>query len=170
MAGALISSIGNKDLTWEKTYTLGVGVDAAFFQNRLRVNWDWYNKRTDNILFNVPITGLDDMENSIRLMEKGKTSLEGPGYASKEAAWALLSRICLYMSGTYENPNAEYAQKAVDYATKVIDSGKYQLLSREDFMVYNTFTPENNDESIFVVKRMASEKPDSWNSVGGMYS
>lgn len=58
MAGALISSIGNKDLTWEKTYTLGVGVDAAFFQNRLRVNLDWYNKRTDNILFNVPITGL----------------------------------------------------------------------------------------------------------------
>lgn len=58
VAGALISAIGNKDLTWEKTYTLGVGVDAAFFQNRLRVNLDWYNKRTDNILFNVPITGL----------------------------------------------------------------------------------------------------------------
>lgn len=113
---------------------------------------------------------IGDMENSIRLMEKGKTSSEGPGYASKEAAWAILSRIYLYMSGTYENPNAEYAQKAVDYATKVIDSGKYQLLPREDFMVYNTFTPENNDESIFVVKRMASEKPDYWNSVGGMYS
>ena len=113
---------------------------------------------------------IGDMENAIRLMEKGKTSSEGPAYASKEAAWAVLSRIYLYMSGTYENPNAEYAQKAVDYATKVIDSEKYHLLSREDFMVYNTFTPENNDESIFVVKRMASEKPDYWNTVGGMYS
>lgn len=113
---------------------------------------------------------IGDMENAIRLMEKGKTSSEGPAYASKEAAWAVLSRIYLYMSGTYENPNTEYAQKAVDYATKVIDSEKYHLLSREDFMVYNTFTPENNDESIFVVKRMASEKPDYWNTVGGMYS
>ncbi len=30
--------------------------------------------------------------------------------------------------------------------------------------------PENNKESIFVVKIMASEKPDYWNSIGGMYS
>lgn len=57
-AGALISAIGNKDLTWEKTYTLGIGLDAAFFENRLRFNLDWYQKRTDNILYNVPITGL----------------------------------------------------------------------------------------------------------------
>ena len=37
-------------------------------------------------------------------------------------------------------------------------------------MRYNTFMPENNKESIFVVKIMASEKPDYWNSIGGMYS
>ncbi|WP_032587552.1 RagB/SusD family nutrient uptake outer membrane protein, partial [Bacteroides fragilis] len=47
---------------------------------------------------------------------------------------------------------------------------KYELLSRENFMRYNTFMPENNKESIFVVKIMASEKPDYWNSIGGMYS
>lgn len=56
--GMLISQIGNKDLTWEKTYTFGVGFDASFFQSRLRVNFDWYNKRTDNIIYRVPITGL----------------------------------------------------------------------------------------------------------------
>lgn len=27
--GAMMSQIGNKDLTWEKTYTFGVGVDAV---------------------------------------------------------------------------------------------------------------------------------------------
>lgn len=57
-SGALISQIGNKDLTWEKTYTFGVGLDAAFFANRLRFNFDWYDKRTDNILYMVPISGL----------------------------------------------------------------------------------------------------------------
>ena len=30
-SGALISQLGNKDLTWEKTYTTGTGVDVAFF-------------------------------------------------------------------------------------------------------------------------------------------
>ncbi|MCS2346769.1 hypothetical protein NXX82_22740 [Bacteroides fragilis] len=52
---------------------------------------------------------------------------------------------------------------AIDYATRVIESTtsegglKYELLSRENFMRYNTFMPENNKESIFVVKIMASE-------------
>lgn len=31
----LISQVGNKDLTWEQTYTAGVGIDANFFNNRL---------------------------------------------------------------------------------------------------------------------------------------
>ena len=58
MSGALISQIGNKDLTWEKTFTTGVGIDAAFFQNRLTANLDFYVKNTSNILYQVPVTGL----------------------------------------------------------------------------------------------------------------
>jgi len=96
----------------------------------------------------------------------------GAIFASKEAAQAILSRVYLYMSGTYENPNREYAQLAVDYATKVISSNKYSLLDREDFMKYNTFTPENNDETIFAIKRVASEFSgfDHYYGVGGMYA
>ena len=56
--GALISQIGNKDLTWEKTYTTGVGVDASFWQNRLHATLDYYIKNTSNILYQVPVTGL----------------------------------------------------------------------------------------------------------------
>ncbi len=57
-SGALISQIGNKDLTWEQTYTTGVGADLAAFDNRLRFSADFYLKETDNILYQVPITGL----------------------------------------------------------------------------------------------------------------
>ena len=97
---------------------------------------------------------------------------KGPAYASKEAAQALLSRVYLYMSGTYENPNREYAKLAVEYADKVINSKKYQLLSRDNFMKYNTFAPDNNKESIFVVKRVASEFSgyDHYYGIGGMYA
>lgn len=56
--GALISQIGNKDLTWEKTYTTGVGMDASFWQNRLHATLDFYIKNTSNILYQVPVTGL----------------------------------------------------------------------------------------------------------------
>ena len=95
-----------------------------------------------------------------------------PFYASKGAAQALLSRLYLYMSGTYEQPNRQYAQLASEYATKVISSGKYSLLNREDFMKYNQLLPESNKESIFVVRRLASEYSgyDHYYGVGGMYA
>ena len=54
----LISVIGNKDLTWERTFTFDVGFDANFFNERLRTSFDFYIKNTDNILYNVPVTGL----------------------------------------------------------------------------------------------------------------
>ena len=111
---------------------------------------------------------ISDLKKAEQLM----TIEKGAAYASKAAAQAMLSRVYLYMSGTYENPNTQYAQLAVDYANKVINSGNYSLLSRENFMKYNTFTPENNDESIFVVKRVASEFSgyDHYYGVGGMYA
>lgn len=49
----LISQVGNKDLTWEQTYTAGVGIDANFFNNRLRFVFDYYNKYTSNILYQI---------------------------------------------------------------------------------------------------------------------
>lgn len=111
---------------------------------------------------------ISDLKKAESLMTLDK----GPAYASKGAAQAMLSRVYLYMSGTYENPNREYADLAVEYANKVINSGDYALLNREDFMKYNTFVPENNEESIFVVKRMASEFSgyDHYYGVGGMYA
>ncbi|MGV3761198.1 SusC/RagA family TonB-linked outer membrane protein [Parapedobacter sp.] len=57
-SGALISQIGNRDLTWEKTMTTGVGVDASFLDDRIRTTLDFYHKNTGNILYNVPISGL----------------------------------------------------------------------------------------------------------------
>ena len=110
--------------------------------------------------------------NDLKKAEELMTIDKGAAYASKAAAQAMLSRVYLYMSGTYEKPNTQYAQLAVEYADKEIVSGNYSLLSRDNFMKYNTFTPENNDESIFVVKRVASEFSgyDHYYGVGGMYA
>src|SRR5690606_19272662 len=109
-----------------------------------------------------------DLEKAEELL----TINNGPVYASKGAVYALLSRVYLYMSGTYETPNTQYAQLAVDYADKVINLGDYSLLPRERFMQYNTYTPENNPETIFAVKRVASEfsGSDDYYGVGGMYA
>ena len=109
----------------------------------------------------------------LKKAEEMITANKGASFASKEAAQAMLSRVYLYMSGTYENPNQAFAQLAVDYANKVITgSSKYSLLPRDQFMKYNTFTPENNKETIFAIKRVATEFSgfDHYYGIGGMYA
>ena len=111
---------------------------------------------------------ISDLKKSTELLNENN----GPAYVSLDAAYALLSRVYLYMSGTYEKPNTQYAELAVEYATKVIESPNYKLLSRSDFMKYNTILPESNKESIFVIKRLASEftSGNLNNSIGGLYA
>ena len=113
---------------------------------------------------------ISDLKKAEALMSVRKSA----AYATKEAAQAMLSRVYLYMSGTYENPNQEYATLSIDYANKVIASGKYSLLSRDNFMKYNTYAPDNaaQTETIFAVKRVASEYSgfDHYYGIGGMYA
>jgi hypothetical protein len=76
-------------------------------------------------------------------------------WASKEAAWALLSRVYLYEGGTYASPAAAANTLAITYADSVINSGKFSLLTpRASFdTLYNNqggnpemiFTTENQD-------------------------
>lgn len=110
---------------------------------------------------------VSDLKKSIELFSIDN----GPIFGSANAAKALLSRIYLYMSGTYETPNAEYANLAIKYADEVISSGDYSLLPRGEFMNYNKKTPESNKETIFAIKRVASEFSgyDHYYGVGGMY-
>ena len=111
---------------------------------------------------------IKDLEKSIELFSINN----GPIFGSANAAKALLSRIYLYMSGTYEAPNTEFANLAIKYADEVIASPDYSLLPRAEFMNYNRKTPENNKETIFAIKRVASEfsGDDHYYGVGGMYA
>lgn len=111
--------------------------------------------------------------NDLRTAEKLiTTSFSSPDYASKEAAQAMLSRVYLYMSGTYESPNREYADSAIYYADRVIESPNFHLVSREDYMKSARTMPENYSEAIFVIKRLAADFPgsDYYYGIGGMYS
>ena len=100
------------------------------------------------------------------------TPFKNANTASKEAAQAMLSRVYLYMSGTYENPNRLYADSAIYYANRVIESPNFHLVSREDYMKSARTAPENYPEAIFVIKRLAADVPgdDYYYGIGGMYS
>ncbi|HEY0035671.1 MAG TPA: TonB-dependent receptor [Longimicrobium sp.] len=47
--------LANPDLSWEKTDQLNIGADLGFFDDRLGLSLDWYQKNTSDLLLNRPI-------------------------------------------------------------------------------------------------------------------
>jgi TonB-linked SusC/RagA family outer membrane protein len=45
---------GNRDISWEKSNTLNAGVDFGFFANKLTGSVEYFNRRTSDMLYNMP--------------------------------------------------------------------------------------------------------------------
>ena len=55
--GSKPSGLANPDVKWEQTAQTDIGVDAAFFGNRLTATVDWYRKNTTGMLLSLPVPG-----------------------------------------------------------------------------------------------------------------
>lgn len=77
-------------------------------------------------------------------------------YANKYAAFALLSRVYLYMSGTFTQPNTNYAKLAVQAADSVITKGGYNLLQGSAYAAYYSASNQANTETIWAVNHDAN--------------
>ncbi len=54
-SGAAVFTIPNPDLQWERTTTTNVGFDAYLLGNNLGLSFDYYHKRTSDILQTIPL-------------------------------------------------------------------------------------------------------------------
>lgn len=93
-------------------------------------------------------------------------------YASKYAAQAMLAKVYMYMSGTFENPNTVYADSSFYYANQVIQNGPFKLLDRSTFMRMNELAPDDasQTEAIFATKFIASDITNYYAQIGSMYA
>jgi TonB-linked SusC/RagA family outer membrane protein len=53
--GAVVTSLANPRLGWETTKQLDLGLDLGLFNDRIQFVYDFYNKRTTNLLYAVQI-------------------------------------------------------------------------------------------------------------------
>ena len=53
--GAMISSLENQEVSWEKSQNLNAGFDAILFNHRLQLNFEFYNRLTKDMLLNRPM-------------------------------------------------------------------------------------------------------------------
>lgn len=49
--GAWIAILGNENLKWEEVNQTDIGLDLGFFNNRLTVTYDYYNRQTKDMLY-----------------------------------------------------------------------------------------------------------------------
>ncbi|MCE6992629.1 RagB/SusD family nutrient uptake outer membrane protein [Dyadobacter sp. CY323] len=86
-------------------------------------------------------------------------STKNSSFASKEVVQALLARVYLY-----KEDNA----KAIEYADKVLKSGRYKLVDTEAYKKFFTMSNESNPETIFAIKHMVVDDLAK-DAIGSMY-
>ena len=107
-------------------------------------------------VYNQVVKDLTEAENLMSDDYTRSGATDKAAVVSKPAIQALLSRVYLYM---------EEWQKAADYATKVINSGKYNLATGEDYVnMFSAATAPAGGEIILEV--YGSNKNEYWDNSG----
>jgi TonB-dependent starch-binding outer membrane protein SusC len=68
ISGRASSNLGDRNLTWETNNEYNLGADIYFLNDRLRVTYNYYNRDTDQLLFDVDIpraSGFSNLQTNI---------------------------------------------------------------------------------------------------------
>lgn len=125
--GGILYQIENKDLTWEKTYTTGVGLDAMLFQ-RLNISLDYYYKNTSNLLYQVRLPSVTGVNQAWRNVG----SVKNQGFEAtvsvdilkhlKDWDWSVDANIGLNRNKVDELYGGQ-EQMIIDTGSGVVDNG-----------------------------------------------
>lgn len=93
------NALGNADLEWEKTKQWNIGLDAGVLNNRLTLSAEYFIRKTDNLILNVPTppsfgfnnTGV--LANVASMENKGFELQAGYNKTSGEFTWNLTGNI-----------------------------------------------------------------------------
>lgn len=76
LAGLIPVSLPSDDLRWEKTKQLDIGIDYGLFNDRITGEIDYYQKKTEDLLLNLPTPGY----NGYTSITKNIGKLENKGF------------------------------------------------------------------------------------------
>jgi TonB-linked SusC/RagA family outer membrane protein len=109
-AGVMVGGIPSPDLTWETTDQYDWGIDLKMYKGRLSFTTDVYLKRTNGLLFNMPIpnyTGFSSYPTNLGEIEnKGvEFSLGGELFKIKDFSWTADLNVSVNNNKVIELPN-----------------------------------------------------------------
>ena len=78
ITGSAISTFVNEKLSWEKRKTYNIGLDLAFFNNRIEFTAEWYKNKSQDLLYSVPVPASAGVSNTSVTMNAA--SLDNSGF------------------------------------------------------------------------------------------
>jgi TonB-linked SusC/RagA family outer membrane protein len=76
--GSAVHNYTYTELSWEKRKTYNVGLDLAFFNNRIEFTAEWYKNKSQDLLYEVPVPSSAGVANTTVTMNAA--SLENSGF------------------------------------------------------------------------------------------
>ena len=138
MNGAVLSSLENKDLKWEKNGNLNVGVEGRLF-DRVSFSVEWYQRKTSDMLMSFPMAtslGFDGYNKNIGSMRNRgwDISIATDIFKQQDFGWKLT-----LMGSTVKNKVLQLADKPE------IISGSYIIKEGETLNSFYTATSAGVD-------------------------
>lgn len=101
--GAVLSSLQNDEVSWEKNGNLNIGLEGQLFNRRLRFSAEYYNRKTSDMLLNYPMavsTGFTGYSANVGSMKNYgfEFELSGTPVRTKDFEWNLT-----WMGSTIKN-------------------------------------------------------------------
>ncbi len=92
VVGKTLTSLGNQNLKWETSRQLDVGFNAGLFDDKVTVSAGYFQKITEDMLFNVSIpnaSGFGSTRDNVGEMENKGWDIEiGANLASEDFSWS----------------------------------------------------------------------------------
>jgi TonB-linked SusC/RagA family outer membrane protein len=116
----------NPDLLWETNKTLNIGLDFAILRSRLQGTIEWFNRQSDNLLFDVPLpisTGSTSVYRNIGSMKNFGIEFQ-VGYTaiqSKNFNWRVDLNLTHFQNEITKLPPGQRANGIVSGTKKLME-------------------------------------------------
>ena len=77
VTGSAVSTFVNENIAWEKKKTTNIGIDVAFFNNRIEFTAEWYKNKSEDLHYAVPVPASAGVANTSVTMNAASMSNSG---------------------------------------------------------------------------------------------
>lgn len=125
---AYLNGFGNEDLKWQVTDQFNVGTEVGVYNNRLTAAFDYYIKKTSNLLSHIDIPNYTGFGNYVTNVGEVKNtgfeaSLSVVPVRNKDLSWTVTGRVAYNkdeitkLSEDIKRQNAAYLEQGVEVST-----------------------------------------------------